>query len=71
MQKKHTQEIQEILDETNGRIAKMESESNQQVEAANVMVKNLEVEAQRLGEECEALRRGRMSVEHDKVGTGA
>ncbi|XP_028406543.1 centrosomal protein of 112 kDa-like [Dendronephthya gigantea] len=67
MQKKHTQEIQEILDETNGRIAKMESESNQQVEAANGMVKNLEVETQRLSEECEVLRRGRMGLEHEKA----
>ena len=67
MQKKHTQEIQEILDETNARIAKMENENNQQMEALNGIVKNLEQELQRLSNECETLKRGKMNLEQDKV----
>ena len=68
MQKKHTQEIQDILDETNARITKMENENNQQVDALNVIVKNFEQEAQRLSDECEAIKRGKLHLEHDKVG---
>lgn len=67
MQKKHTQEIQEILDETNTRIAKMESENNQQVEALNVIVEKLEQESERLGVECEKLQRGKHRLEVEKV----
>jgi centrosomal protein CEP112 len=67
MQKKHTQEIQEILDETNARIGKMENENNQQLEALNGIVKKLEEETQGLGKECETLKRGRMNLEQDKV----
>ena len=69
MQKKHTQEIQEILDKTNVRIAKMENENNQQMEALNGIVKNLEQELQRLSNECETLKRGKMNLEQDKVST--
>jgi centrosomal protein CEP112 len=68
MQKKHTQEIQEILDETNARIGKMESENNQQVEELNVIVKKFAHESQRLNEECETLQRGKLLLEQDKVG---
>ncbi|CAB3992562.1 Hypothetical predicted protein, partial [Paramuricea clavata] len=67
MQKKHTQEIQEILDETNARIGKMESENNQQVEELNVIVKQFQHESQRLNEECETLQRGKLLLEQDKV----
>ena len=67
MQKKHTQEIQEILDETNGRIARIESENNQQVEALNAIVKDLEAELQRLGQECETFQVGKLHLEQDKV----
>ena len=67
MQKKHTQEIQDILDETNGRITKMENENNQQVEALNVIVRNFEHESQRLSDECDALKRGILHIEQDKV----
>ena len=69
MQKKHTQEIQEILDKTNVRIAKMENENNQQMEALNGIVKNLEQELQRWSNECETLKRGKMNLEQDKVST--
>ena len=67
MQKKHTQEIQEILDETNARIAKMENENSQQVEALNMIVQNLEKESQKVREENELLQRGKIHLEQDKV----
>ena len=67
MQKKHTQEIQEILDETNTRIAKMESENNQQVKSFNEIVKNFVQESQKLNEKCETLQRGKLHLEQDKV----
>ena len=67
MQKKHTQEIQEILDETNTRIAKMEGENNQQVKSFNEIVKNFEQESKKLNEKCETLQRGKLHLEQDKV----
>ena len=67
MQKKHTHDIQEILDETNQRIQKMESENGQQVESLNSIVRNLEAESQTLGQECEGLRIGKIDVEQEKV----
>jgi centrosomal protein CEP112 len=67
MQKKHTQEIQEILDKTNTRIAKMESENNQQVKSFNEIVKNFEQESKKLNEKCETLQRGKLHLEQDKV----
>ena len=70
MQKKHTHDIQEILDETNQRLQKMESENGQQVESLNSIVRNLEAESQTLGQECEGLRIGKIGVEQEKVSYG-
>lgn len=67
MQKKHTHDIQEILDETNQRLQKMESENGQQVESLNSIVRNLEAESQTLGQECEGLRIGKIGVEQEKL----
>lgn len=67
MQKKHTRDIQEILDETNERIKKMENENVQQVESLNGIVRNLEVESRKLSQECEGLQIDKIQLEQEKV----
>lgn len=67
MQKKHTRDIQEMLDETNERIKKMENENVQQVESLNGIVRNLEVESRKLSQECEGLQIDKIQLEQEKV----
>ncbi|XP_046854962.1 centrosomal protein of 112 kDa-like [Xenia sp. Carnegie-2017] len=66
MQKEHTREIQDILEETNARIAKMEDENKREMEGLNEVVKKLEQEIERLRIECETLRSGTRNIEYEK-----
>ncbi|XP_043941043.1 centrosomal protein of 112 kDa isoform X2 [Protopterus annectens] len=65
LQKKHTENIQELLDETNSRLSKMEAEYAAQSKATNQMVKELESRVQQLSVEAEnsSLLRQKLSQE--------
>ncbi|XP_078385152.1 centrosomal protein of 112 kDa isoform X2 [Cetorhinus maximus] len=53
LQKKHTENIQELLNDTNSRLSKMETEYAAQTKATNQMVKELEARVQQLTVEAE------------------
>ncbi|XP_067859989.1 centrosomal protein of 112 kDa [Heptranchias perlo] len=53
LQKKHTENIQELLNDTNSRLSKMETEYAAQAKATNQMVKELEARVQQLTVEAE------------------
>ncbi|XP_068932692.1 centrosomal protein of 112 kDa isoform X5 [Petaurus breviceps papuanus] len=53
LQKKHTENIQELLEDTNVRLGKMEEEYMAQTKATNQMIKELEVRVQQLTGEAE------------------
>uniref|UniRef100_A0A4X2L4R5 Centrosomal protein 112 n=1 Tax=Vombatus ursinus TaxID=29139 RepID=A0A4X2L4R5_VOMUR len=53
LQKKHTENIQELLEDTNVRLSKMEEEYMAQTKATNQMVKELEARVQQLTGEAE------------------
>ncbi|XP_074116679.1 centrosomal protein of 112 kDa isoform X4 [Sminthopsis crassicaudata] len=53
LQKKHTENIQELLEDTNVRLSKMEEEYMAQTKATNLMVKELEARVQQLTGEAE------------------
>ncbi|XP_051852600.1 centrosomal protein of 112 kDa [Antechinus flavipes] len=53
LQKKHTENIQELLEDTNIRLSKMEEEYMAQTKATNLMVKELEARVQQLTGEAE------------------
>ncbi|XP_060700708.1 centrosomal protein of 112 kDa isoform X3 [Hemiscyllium ocellatum] len=53
LQKKHTENIQEILNDTNSRLSKMETEYATQTKTTNQMVKELEARVQQLTIEAE------------------
>ncbi|XP_048466767.1 centrosomal protein of 112 kDa isoform X2 [Rhincodon typus] len=53
LQKKHTENIQEILNNTNSRLSKMETEYSAQTKTTNQMVKELEARVQQLTIEAE------------------
>uniref|UniRef100_A0A8C5R7N9 Centrosomal protein 112 n=1 Tax=Leptobrachium leishanense TaxID=445787 RepID=A0A8C5R7N9_9ANUR len=65
MQKKHTETIQELLDDTNARLLKMESDYVAQTRATEQTVKELEARVQQLTVEAESsnLHRQRLSQE--------
>ncbi|XP_018428721.1 PREDICTED: centrosomal protein of 112 kDa, partial [Nanorana parkeri] len=65
LQKKHTENIQELLDDTNSRLQKMESEYVAQTKSTTHTVKELEVRVQQLTVEAEnsTLQRQRISQE--------
>ena len=67
MQKKHTKDLQEVMEETNDRVQKMEKENSEQIESLNNIVRNLEGETQKLSEECEALQIDKIELEQNKV----
>ncbi|MEE6506899.1 hypothetical protein FKM82_007894 [Ascaphus truei] len=54
LQKKHTENIQELLDDTNARLIKMETDYMAQTKATNQMVKELEARVQQLTVEAES-----------------
>ncbi|XP_030045351.1 centrosomal protein of 112 kDa [Microcaecilia unicolor] len=69
LQKKHTENIQELLDDTNTRLMKMEAEYVAQTKATNQMVRDLEARVQQLTLEAENsnLQRQKLSQEKTEV----
>ncbi|EDO31913.1 predicted protein, partial [Nematostella vectensis] len=67
MQKQHTNNIQELLDETNQRLQKMETEYNQQTTATGLVIRELEGRVHQLTQESEALQESRTKLAKEKV----
>ncbi|KAM4663142.1 centrosomal protein of 112 kDa [Discoglossus pictus] len=69
LQKKHTENIQELLDDTNARLQKMESDYMAQTKATTQTVKELEARVQQLTVEAESsnLQRQKLSQEKAEV----
>lgn len=66
MQKQHTQNIQELLDETNQRLQKMETEYNQQNGTTRLVIQELEARVQQLTQESEELQNSRSKLAKEK-----
>ncbi|XP_052772842.1 centrosomal protein of 112 kDa-like isoform X2 [Mya arenaria] len=66
MQKQHTRNIQEILDDTNARLQKMEKEYSHQTTATQNVIKELESRVQQLVMETENVKKSRNSLEKEK-----
>lgn len=66
MQKQHTQNIQELLDETNERLQKMETEYNQQNATTRLVIQELETRVQQLTQESEELQNSRSKLAKEK-----
>nr|XP_015211696.1 PREDICTED: centrosomal protein of 112 kDa isoform X2 [Lepisosteus oculatus] len=67
LQKKHTENIQELLDDTNARLAKMEAEYGAQTQATDQMVKEQEARVQQLTVEVESSNALRQKVAQEKA----
>ncbi|XP_077980412.1 centrosomal protein of 112 kDa-like [Glandiceps talaboti] len=67
MQKQHTKNIQELLDDTNARLQKMESEYNTQVEANGSVIKDLEGRIQQLSQEAETHNATRIKLGQERM----
>ncbi|KAM6163536.1 centrosomal protein of 112 kDa [Rhynchocyon petersi] len=67
LQKKHTENIQELLEDTNVRLNKMESEYVAQTQATNQMVKELEARVQQLTGEVENSNLQRQKLIQEKM----
>ncbi|XP_033734021.1 centrosomal protein of 112 kDa-like isoform X2 [Pecten maximus] len=67
MQKHHTKNIQEILDDTNGRLLKMEKEYNQQTNSTSAVIKELENRLQMLMSEADQTAKARNVTERAKM----
>ncbi|XP_043571167.1 centrosomal protein of 112 kDa [Chiloscyllium plagiosum] len=69
LQKKHTENIQEILNDTNSRLSKMETEYATQTKTTNQMVKELEARVQQLTIEAEnsTLVRQKLTQEKEEL----
>ncbi|KAJ8345413.1 hypothetical protein SKAU_G00296060 [Synaphobranchus kaupii] len=67
LQKKHTENIQELLDDTNQRLAKMESEYSAQTQGTEKMVKELEGRVKQLSLEVENGNVLRLKVTQEKA----
>ncbi|XP_047920297.1 centrosomal protein of 112 kDa isoform X8 [Anser cygnoides] len=65
IRKKHTEDMQELLEDTNARLSKMEEDYLEQIKSTNQTVKNLEARVQQLTVEAENsnLQRQRLSQE--------
>ncbi|XP_052261816.1 centrosomal protein of 112 kDa-like isoform X1 [Dreissena polymorpha] len=66
MQKQHTKNIQEILDDTNARLQKMEKEYSHQTTATQNVIKELESRVQQLVNETENVKKSRNHLEKEK-----
>ncbi|GFO39281.1 centrosomal protein of 112 kda-like, partial [Plakobranchus ocellatus] len=66
LQKQHTQNIQEILDDTNGRLQRMEAEYSQQTTTTTNVIKDLESRVQQLMTEVDSTLSQRSAVEKEK-----
>ncbi|XP_042639486.1 centrosomal protein of 112 kDa [Orycteropus afer afer] len=67
LQKKHTENIQELLEDTNVRLNKMEGEYMAQTQATNQMVKELEARVQQLTGEAENSNLQRQKLIQEKM----
>ncbi|XP_074927984.1 centrosomal protein of 112 kDa isoform X2 [Chelonoidis abingdonii] len=67
LQKKHTENIQELLEDTNARLSKMETEYLAQTKATNQMVKELEARVQQLTVEAESSNLQRQKLSQEKT----
>uniref|UniRef100_A0A8D0BFV9 Centrosomal protein 112 n=1 Tax=Salvator merianae TaxID=96440 RepID=A0A8D0BFV9_SALMN len=67
LQKKHTENIQELLEDTNKRLSKMEAEYLTQTRATNQMVKELEARVHQLTVEAEASSLQRQKLSQEKA----
>ncbi|MGH0139960.1 UNVERIFIED_CONTAM: hypothetical protein FKN15_070307 [Acipenser sinensis] len=67
LQKKHTENIQELLEDTNSRLSKMEAEYSAQTKATNQMVRELEARVQQLTVEAENSNLQRQKVTQEKA----
>ncbi|XP_048673423.2 centrosomal protein of 112 kDa isoform X4 [Caretta caretta] len=67
LQKKHTENIQELLEDTNARLSKMETEYLAQTKATNQVVKELEARVQQLTVEAENSNLQRQKLSQEKT----
>ncbi|XP_011799483.1 PREDICTED: centrosomal protein of 112 kDa isoform X1 [Colobus angolensis palliatus] len=67
LQKRHTENIQELLEDTNVRLNKMESEYMAQTQSTNHMIKELEARVQQLTGEAENSNLQRQKLIQEKV----
>ncbi|XP_070580132.1 centrosomal protein of 112 kDa-like isoform X2 [Ptychodera flava] len=67
MQKQHTKNIQELLDDTNARLQKMEGEYNAQVAANSNVIKELEDRVQQLTQEAETHSSTRIKLGQERL----
>ncbi|XP_066471152.1 centrosomal protein of 112 kDa isoform X3 [Tiliqua scincoides] len=67
LQKKHTENIQELLEDTNARLSKMETEYLAQTKATNHMVKELEARVHQLTVEAETSNLQRQTLSQEKT----
>ncbi|XP_035824981.1 uncharacterized protein LOC101862025 isoform X2 [Aplysia californica] len=66
LQKQHTQNIQEILDDTNSRLQRMEAEYSQQTTSTTNVIKELESRVQQLMNEVDSTLSQRSAVEKER-----
>ncbi|KAK3093597.1 hypothetical protein FSP39_017877 [Pinctada imbricata] len=67
MQKQHTKSIQEILDDTNSRLQKMEKEYSQQTASTAAIIKELEARVHQLMTEADKNSQAKNSIEREKM----
>ncbi|XP_046339268.2 centrosomal protein of 112 kDa-like isoform X3 [Haliotis rufescens] len=67
MQKQHTRNIQEILDDTNARLQRMEKEYTQQMSSNTNVIRELESRVQQLTSEVEQQLKTRSGLEEEKT----
>ncbi|XP_064613051.1 centrosomal protein of 112 kDa-like [Liolophura sinensis] len=67
MQRQHTKNIQEILDDTNARLARMEEEYSQQTLSTTEVIRELESRLQQLTMEAESTAQSKSALERDKI----
>ncbi|XP_076099543.1 centrosomal protein of 112 kDa-like isoform X5 [Mytilus galloprovincialis] len=67
MQKQHTKNIQEILDDTNARLQKMEKEYSQQTHSTTSIIKELESRLHQLLSDSEQTTKAKANLEREKI----
>ncbi|NWX45544.1 CE112 protein, partial [Steatornis caripensis] len=67
IRKKHTEDMQELLEDTNARLNKMEEDYLEQIKSTNQMVKKLEARVQQLTVEAENSSLQRQKLSQEKI----
>ncbi|CAH1794459.1 unnamed protein product [Owenia fusiformis] len=67
LQKQHTKNIQDLLDDTNTRLQKMETDYSQQTTATSSMIKELEMRIHQLTDDAETTTRMKNTLEREKI----